>query len=85
MNCPTCRSRSRVVDTRTRVSYVYRRRTCNNGHTFTTHELIVNGSGHGDNNAALLLRSLVAEMERAIARLECREDDILAEQVMSVE
>lgn len=41
MNCPTCNAWTEVKETRSRGTYVYRRRCCANEHCFTTEERVV--------------------------------------------
>ena len=40
MNCPECGAWSDVKETRNRTEYMYRRRSCANGHCFTTEERV---------------------------------------------
>ena len=42
--CPACGAATGVLDTRGRLGRVHRRRVCENGHRFSTHEVIVAGS-----------------------------------------
>ncbi len=40
MNCPRCGAPSTVLETRTQIASVVRRRECFNQHRFTTHEVM---------------------------------------------
>jgi hypothetical protein len=41
MTCPTCQTKTQVIDSRSRDGEVYRRRVCRNGHRFSTLERFV--------------------------------------------
>ena len=40
MTCPTCQTKTQVIDSRSRDGEVYRRRCCKNGHRFSTLERV---------------------------------------------
>lgn len=72
MKCPECSStKSKVLDSRERDFYVYRRRECRNGHRFATYELHskVNGAQVLDTEVEAL-RAVFPDGAELVERME---------------
>jgi hypothetical protein len=72
MNCPQCRLRSKVIETRPSAFGLRRRRECLKGHRFTTFEMV---GDDAEANRTRLLASISPELDAlqdAIDRLRAR-------------